>query len=135
VGVGGRVPDDAIDAPRWAAPVYACEVILTESMTTPTPVKVRALPSFPAIERDIALLVANTLSSEKVEEVIRTAGGPLPQSLTVFDVYRGKGVPANMSSIAYRATLRAPDRTLMDEEADRTINQILARLKEDLGVE
>ncbi len=135
VGVGGAVPANSIDAPLWAGQVYAFEIVLTDAMTRNESSKMRALPSFPGIERDMALLVDDSVASLTVENTIRGAAGPLLESLAVFDVYRGKGVPANMRSIAYRAAFRAEDRTLTDEDADRTMKQILTRLKEDLGVE
>ena len=99
------------------------------------PVQIQTIPAHPGTDRDLALLVPDGMSAADVETVIRSAGGALVESIAVFDVYRGPGIPTNMRSVAFRVNFRAADRTLTDEEADRSINQILRRLREDLSVE
>lgn len=135
VGRGGRIAPDAVDAPAWADPVWAFEVRLDPAMAaTPTP-QFRALPAYPATERDIALLVPETTPAARVEAVIRAAGGAYLEATHPFDVYRGRGVPAGLRSVAFRLRFRAPDRTLRDDEADAATERVLRRLRDELGVE
>jgi phenylalanyl-tRNA synthetase beta chain len=135
VGRGGRVAPHAIDAPAWADPVWAFEVRLDPAMSQPTTPRFRALPAFPATERDIALLVPDGVPAARVEAVVRAGGGPLLEDVRAFDVFRGRAVPAGFRSIAFRLRFRAPDRTLRDDEADGATERVLRRLKDELGIE
>lgn len=135
LGGGGRVAGAAVDAPAWADPVWAFELVLTPALARRERPAYRPAPSFPAVERDAALVVPDDLPAARVEATIRAAGGPALEEVFPFDVYRGKGVPAGARSIAYRLRFRAPDRTLTDPEVDEAFDRVLRRLKEDLGVE
>jgi len=95
----------------------------------------RPLPQFPAVLRDLAIVVAEEVPTERVAQVIREAGGGLLRELVLFDVYRGKPIPEGKRSLAYRLRLQAEERTLTDEEADGVRAQIERRLREELGAE
>ncbi len=135
IGRGGRVAPDAVDAPAWADPVWAFEVRLEPTMAVVSVPQYRALPTYPATERDIALLVPEATAAARVEAVIRSAGGPYLEEARPFDVFRGRTVPAGFRSIAFRLRFRAPDRTLRDDEADAATERVLRRLRDELGVE
>ncbi len=95
----------------------------------------RALPTYPATERDIALLVPEATAAARVEAVIRSAGGPYLEEARPFDVFRGRTVPAGFRSIAFRLRFRAPDRTLTDEEIDSQMGRVLKRLRDEHDVQ
>ncbi|MBI2154571.1 MAG: phenylalanine--tRNA ligase subunit beta [Candidatus Rokubacteria bacterium] len=84
----------------------------------PRQVRYRALPRFPAVQRDVAFVMPEGLAVEEVEREIRQRGGGLLKSVTLFDVYAGKGVEAGMRSVAWNLTFQAEDRTLTDEEVN-----------------
>ncbi len=135
VGAGGRVRSGVLDAPVWAGDVWALEMTLPPGgHAAATPVH-RPLPPFPGVERDLALVTADTLPAASVLATIREEAGGLLEDVELFDLYRGAGVPPGARSLAFRLRFRAPDRTLKDAEIDRTVARVLARLKEDLGVE
>ncbi|MEJ2678589.1 MAG: phenylalanine--tRNA ligase subunit beta [Gemmatimonadota bacterium] len=134
VGIAGRVREDALDAPAWAAPVWAMEATLTDSMAESEIQQYRPLPAFPPIERDLALLVPDALAADRVGTTAREAAGDLLEDVRVFDVYRGKGVPDGQRSIAFRLRFRSPERTLTDDDADAAVARVLKRLEEELGV-
>ena len=135
VGVAGRVRDDALDAPAWAAPAFVLEVRLTEAMTRGERPVLTPLPTQPATERDLALLVPRSLPAAEVAGTIRAAGGELLETVDVFDVYTGGGVDTGTRSIAYRLVFRHPERTLKDAEVDAVVDRVLERLKDAHGVE
>lgn len=135
VGRGGRVLDACVDAPVWAEAVWALEVTLPSPVPAATTPVHRPLPQYPAVERDLAMIVPDAASAASVENVIRIRGGPLLESVSLFDHYRGEGVPAGSRSLAFRLRFRAPERTLKDKEVDRAVQGIVERLKEELGVE
>jgi phenylalanyl-tRNA synthetase beta chain len=97
-------------------------------------VTVRPLPTTPAADRDLALVVPAEVSAARVEAVAREAGGALLESATIFDLYRGEEVGDGARSLAYRFRFRDPDRTLTDDEVERATRRIIDRLGEELGV-
>jgi phenylalanyl-tRNA synthetase beta chain len=98
--------------------------------------QLRGVPRFPAVARDLAFVVDAEVPAEKLLEEIRAAdGAKLLEQVTLFDVYRGAPVPSGRKSVAFGLTLRAPDRTLTDAEADALCTQIRDRLKARLGAE
>ena len=135
VGRAGRVRAGAVDAPPWAHAVWALELVLpAEPEGAPVP-RHEPLPSFPGVDRDLALLVPDGLPVESVRRTIRDAGGSLLESVDVFDLYRGEGVPPGIRSVAFRLHFSSPDRTLTDEDVDDATESIVRNLKEELGVE
>lgn len=135
VGSGGRVADGNMDSPVWADPVWALELTLPDPVVAAlTPVH-HPLPTYPAVERDLALLVGDAVSVAAVTALVQARGGELLEQVTLFDHYRGEGVPAAHRSVALRLRFRAAERTLKDKEVDRAVQGILGRLKEELGVE
>ena len=72
--------------------------------------------SFPAVLQDIAVIVSDDVSAERLAEVVREGAGELLRSLRVFDLYHGEQVGEGSKSLALRLEFRAPDRTLTDEE-------------------
>jgi phenylalanyl-tRNA synthetase beta chain len=79
---------------------------------------------FPAVERDLALLVPLDCPAAKVEEILRFRGGELLESLALFDLYEGKSLPAGSHSLAYSLTFRAQDRTLTESEIEQIITDM-----------
>ena len=132
-GWGGRVRSAAVDAPAWADPVWAAEVVL--EATAPERPRFRALPAYPPIERDLALLVPEAIPAADVEQTIRSAAGPLLEATEPFDLYRGTGVPPGTRSLALRLRFRATDRTLTDADADAAVARVLKRLKESHDID
>jgi phenylalanyl-tRNA synthetase beta chain len=94
----------------------------------------RPLPTTPAAQFDLALLLRDDQSAAEVESVIRRAAGELLESVVLFDLYAGKGVDPGHRSLAWRLTLRHPDRTLSSKEIDGRRAQILRALEAELGV-
>jgi phenylalanyl-tRNA synthetase beta chain len=128
------VSSAALDAPAWAAPVFGLELRLPADPGRPgTPVH-RALPAFPAVERDLALLVPEDVPAERVLALLRQAGGSDLSTVRLFDLYRGKGVPEGSRSLAFRLHFQSLERTLTDAEVDRAILEVTRRLSEELNV-
>ena len=135
VGYAGRVTDEASDLPVWAGDVWSFELALPRNPSKGTDVVVTPLPQFPASERDLALLLPSTVTSEEVAEAIRGSAGPDLEALEVFDLYVGEGIPAGVRSVAFRLRFRSIRKTLKDKQVDKNMSAVLKRLEEDLGVE
>lgn len=134
IGRGGRVASRRIDAPAWADPLWMMEVRLVPPADSKG-VRYQALPEFPAIERDLALVLENSMEAGLVERVIRQKAGSLLEEVGPFDLYAGQGIPDGTRSIAWRLRFRHPERTLTDREVDEVIDIILKSLHEELNVE
>ena len=87
---------------------------------------------FPAALRDVALVVAEDVTAERVEAEVRAAGGDLLRGVRLFDLYRGDAVPAGHKSLAFALTYQADDKTLKDKEVEQVHKQIEDRLVKTL---
>jgi phenylalanyl-tRNA synthetase beta chain len=125
----GRVTAGAVDAPAWAEPVFAIEAIVPDHLA-PATVTYAAIPEFPGVERDLALIVPTNVPAAEIGTTIRAAGGDLLEAVWPFDQYTGKGVAEGARSLAWRLRFRHPARTLKDAEVDRAIEAVLASLQE-----
>ena len=116
-------------------PVYAAELdfeAIFEFMNgqkTYTP-----LPKFPATTRDFSFVCDEALEIGTLKEEMSRAGGKLVEDVALFDIYRGHQVGENKKSVSMRVTLRASDRTLTVEEADKVSKKILSALETQLGI-
>ncbi len=158
IGASGRMVGTvcrvSLDAPVWASPAFGIEITLGAMPVAPVaapgasghagvrpavalppvPVRYAALPTTPAAEFDLALLVPDDLPAGDVERVLRTSGGEMLERLELFDEFRGAGIPDGMRSLAWRLTFRHPERTLRDKEIDGRRSQLLKSLENQLGV-
>jgi phenylalanyl-tRNA synthetase beta chain len=91
-------------------------------------VRYEPLPRFPAVQRDLAIVVSAEVTAGQVEAAIRAMNAPLLTRVTLFDVYTGGQVGAGRRSLAWSLTFQAPDRTLTDAEVNRVHEQIVAEV-------
>ena len=131
-GWAGRIPADRSEAPRWAGTVWGLE--LEVLLRRIGPVVFRALPDYPAVERDLALIVGKGVHAAEVGAVIKDAAPEYMEHVAVFDVYEGENIPEAKRSIAWRLRFRSLDRTLTDEEVDAAMKRITSALEERLDV-
>lgn len=94
-----------------------------------------SLPKYPAVERDLALLVDEDAASSALEHVIIQHGGKYFAGVTLFDVYTGKQVAKGKKSLAFSLKYQSKDRTLTDEEVDKSFQNIVKALKDGFGAE
>ena len=147
----GTVRRLTLDAPVWAAPAFGIELslgVLASAAVAPQgesahrkfesarPVvtRYRELPTTPASEFDLALLVPEAVRAEAVEEVMRRVSGRLLERVELFDRYVGSGVEAGHRSLAWRLTFRHAERTLRDREIETRRTDILRALADELNV-
>ncbi|MCL2361233.1 MAG: phenylalanine--tRNA ligase subunit beta [Defluviitaleaceae bacterium] len=90
---------------------------------------------FPAMTRDLALVIPESVSAAEVETAIRERGGPLLTQVKLFDIYQGPQIEKGHKSMAYNLQLRAKDRTLTDKEAQKTLRSIVDNLQKKLGAQ
>ena len=91
------------------------------------------LPKFPAVTRDIAVLVDKPVTVGDLESCIQSAAKGLLKEVSLFDIYNGANLPAGKKSVAFNLILRSDDRSLTAQEADDEVKVILAALEKTYG--
>ncbi len=95
----------------------------------------QALPKYPAVTRDIAMLCDDTIEVGQIEEVIKKCSGELLEELQLFDVYKGKQIPHGKKSVAYSVLFRNKSKTLEESEVNAVMERILTELEAKLHAE
>jgi len=131
IGFGGQLSAAKSNAlgPAFVAEVHA-DLLMREELAT----KFSEIEKFPAVTRDIAMIVPEETSHEKILGVIEKPREPLLESVELFDLFSGGDVGAERKSLAYRLTYRDRSRTLTNEEVTEAHARIRERLKRELGV-
>lgn len=128
----GIADEFGIDGYTVIAELYDLEEIFNAipSSTTYAP-----LPKFPYVERDIALIVTDDITVSAVKKEILGIQSGIIESITLFDIYKGKPIPPDKKSLAFAIRFRSSDRTLTDSEVDDQHSLIVKRLKDKLKAE
>ena len=106
----------------------ACVDIKAVGTMTRFEKKYSEIPKYPAVTRDLSLVMKKEVLSAEVEAVIRKCSGRLLESLELFDVYEGENIEEGYKSLAYSLTYRAKDRTLTEEEINPVIEKTIEKL-------
>ena len=113
--------------------VFLAELNLDLLLARRNPAKsFKPLPQFPAIGRDVALLVPEATTHDAVLLAAKQAKAANLESVELFDIFRGKGVPEGQKSVAYAFTYRAMDRTLTDAEVVAAHERLVTHLTQSL---
>ncbi len=134
VGFMGQVHPDVASEYGLTKRAYILELDLT--LLHPlrkTEVLFESLPKFPALERDLALVLPQTVSAAEVGAKIEEITGHLVEKVELFDVYQGEQVPEGMRSLAFSLIYRANDRTLNDAEVNQLQTELLEKLNAAYG--
>jgi phenylalanyl-tRNA synthetase beta chain len=98
-------------------------------------VRYQPVPRFPAVTRDLAIVVPEAVEAGQVLGVIKDTGKTLLKNISLFDVYRGQQIREGYKSLAFSLTWQAEDRTLTDEEVNKLHREIEAALARELGAD
>jgi len=113
--------------------VFLAELNLDQLLARRSPAKsFKPLPQFPAIRRDVAMIVPEATTHEAVLQTVKQAKPAHLESVELFDVFRGKNVPAGQKSLAYAFIYRAADGTLTDAEVNVAHSKVVEAFKTKL---
>jgi len=116
--------------------VFLAEFNLDLLLSKRNPAKsFKPLPQFPSSRRDVAMLVPEATTHESVLHTVKQAKAPNLESVELFDVFRGKGIPEGHKSLAYAFTYRATDKTLTDADVNSAHEKVVNALKTQLKAE
>jgi phenylalanyl-tRNA synthetase beta chain len=93
----------------------------------------KLLPQFPTIRRDVAMIVPEATTHDAVLQVVKQTKPANLEAVELFDVFRGKNVPAGQKSVAYAFIYRSAERTLTDAEVNAAHEKLVAQFKQSLG--
>ena len=114
-------------------PVFLAELNFDELLARRVPAKsFRPLPAFPAIRRDVAMLVAEAVSYEAVTQVVKQSKPANLERVELFDIFRGKNIPDGQKSVACGFIYRNAERTLTDAEVNAAHEKLIAQFKQTL---
>ena len=91
------------------------------------------LPKFPAVKRDLAMLIAESVQFDAVEKIAVAESKKLLQEISLFDVYKGDKIEAGKKSYAVSFVFQHPDKTLTDEEIEKVMNRLMNKYETELG--
>lgn len=134
VGVIGEVHPIVMENFSIKETVCACELELDELYKLSSrKVMAESITKYPAVERDIAVILKNDINAKEALEVIKAAGTELLRELVVADVYTGGQISEGFKSVAFKFKLQAAEKTLTEKEVNEVVQNILTKLEKALG--
>ena len=134
MGLLGEIHPQVLDNFEIKKRVCAFELALEPLFQAARPRRmVEEIARYPALVRDLALLVPEGVAAEVVYEAIQAAGGEMLKQIKLFDVYQGAQVPGGFKSMAYALTFRSAQETLQDEQVNEFVQSILSELERKVG--
>ncbi len=135
IGYLGEVHPDVLDNYGIGDKAYVAVIDMPHIVERSTfDRKYEGIAKFPAVTRDISMVMKKSILVGTIEEIIEKRGGKLVESFNLFDIYEGSQIAQGYKSVAYSISFRAKDRTLEDKDINPIMEKILADLSE-LGIE
>jgi phenylalanyl-tRNA synthetase beta chain len=135
IGYLGEVHPEVLDNYSIGEKAYVAVLDMPEVVARASyDIKYTGIAKFPAVSRDISMVMKKEILAGQIEEVIRKNGSKLLESYHLFDIYEGAQIKEGYKSMAYSISFRALDRTLEDKDVTEVMNKILKELSA-LGIE
>ncbi len=137
VATGGEVSPQTLTRFGIKQPVYYVELewtTLTKGLTKTRPA-IQPLAKFPAVQRDLSMVVDRALSWSKLEGTVNKIGLENLQGIKLFDIFESDKLGTDKRSMAINLTFQHPDKTLTDAEIDRWMQQVMQALTSECGAE
>ena len=133
----GIISKKILKAAGIDSPVYFAEINWSALMRVVRKSKVQftEVSKYPAVSRDLALLLDKSVAFEQIEQIARQTERKLLKSVELFDVYEGKNLPEGKKSYAVNFILQDEQRTLNDKQIDAIMQKLIANLKKQLNAE
>ncbi len=134
LGQMGEIHPDVAESFEISGRVYVAEIDITALKNCAVAIPaVKPLPKFPAVSRDIALVMDESVPAGTVMMAIEKAAGRLCENVKLFDVYRGERLGENKKSLAFSISFRSPDHTLTEAEITGAMDKILKSAEKTCG--
>lgn len=135
-GIFGEVKEETARKFDIKRKIYAAEISLDALLSAASLKKTfTALPKYPAVKRDIAILLDDTINASSIYDVIKEEAGELVKSVDIFDLYKGRQIQEGKKSLAYTIEYRSDERTLNDKEVNDVHKKVQDALTKKLGAQ
>jgi len=136
LGVLSPLVEERLDlkVPKLEIIVFEMDIDKLISMI-PVSLEYSPIPKFPCIERDVAIIIDDSLSASEVENLIRAYPSELIEDVSIFDLYKGKNIPADKKSLAFTIRYRSRHRTLTEAEVEDLHHNIIKYITAETGGE
>lgn len=134
VGVLGKIHPAVAKHFDIKKDIYAFELDADAAFAARLP-SAAAISRYPAIRRDLAIVVAEQVSAAQIQAAVAAAAPALVRAVRIFDVYRGPGIEAGLKSVALGLILQETSRTLTDADADSVTAAAVTKLQQEFGAE
>ena len=135
IGDFGQIHPNFLDNKKMPKNIYIAEIDLNAvSAAIESIPRMKPIPEFPAIRRDLALLAPTEVSNRDINKILTAETKNLLEDCHLFDLYQGKGIQEGYRSLAYSLTFRDISKTLTDNEIQPLIDKIISRLDKELGI-
>lgn len=136
IAVLGEIHPEVIENYDLPEHVYCAEICLDKLVKyAKVEKKYVEVPKFPAVDRDIAMVVDEKVEVGEIEKIIQKKSKKILEEAKLFDVYRHDKLGLKKKSVAYSLRFRSKDRTLTDEEINACMEEIVKELENELGAE
>jgi phenylalanyl-tRNA synthetase beta chain len=135
VGWAGRVAADVLERFDLDAPLAVAEIRLDDLAKAPAAMTFKPFARFPAVKRDLSLVVPDGVAYGDLKGLVAQTGGELLESVELFDIYRGKGVAEGHAALGIRLLFRSAKGNLKGKTVDRAMEGILQALRERWSIE
>ena len=115
-------------------PAVLFEILLSAVQAANIP-KFQEISRYPAIRRDLAIIVDQSVPAQALVDLARQTAGELLINLELFDEYRGEGIDSGRKSLALGLTLQHSSRTLKEDEIEAVVSRVISTLGSDLGAQ
>jgi phenylalanyl-tRNA synthetase beta chain len=125
----GQVSGELLEKWDLKEPVYYAEISLEKLLSQSQKIRTfKEWPKYPAIERDLSIVVKDSVKSGDLMGEIRGLGQGLIREVVLFDLFRGKRVPEGCKNLAFRVVYQSPERTLVSDEVQKVHEKIAQTL-------
>ena len=136
LGYIGEIHPDTAEAYGISGRTIVCEIDVDALIELENKdMKVKAIPKYPAVQRDLSVVIDATQQAGPLIGQIQGVGGKLLESCEIFDIYQGEQIGKEKKSVAFSLLFRAEDRTLVDEEVNQVFEKIVKKLENEYGAQ
>lgn len=134
VGEIGQISYDVCKNFSIKKNIFVCEIDIEKIRDKVSLIKIYELIiKYPAVKRDLAIIVDKDIDSGRIEKIFKNNSNNLLKNIELFDIYTGNQINKGKKSMAYKLTFQSKEKTLVDEDINSLIDNMLFDLKEQLG--
>jgi phenylalanyl-tRNA synthetase beta chain len=135
-GILGEIHPQVLDRYEFPGKAYLFEIDFDQVLAREGEERrMKPLPKFPAVYRDLSLIVDEALEAADISRAIGNLQQPFIDEVNLFDVYQGAPIPQGKKGVSYRIRYQSNDRTLTDEEVNQYHNHVISRLRDAFQAE